>query len=622
MKRKSKDQEVAFEEALQDDWSRDLEVVEVPLGNRPLIYLSFLIVLTGALLLGRILFLNLGRGELYRARAEANLSDVEKQQAPRGLIYDREGKILAENEPVFVALFDMREFLRHEELREETLKTIQQVLNLDIGDVIELVEGSDPDRFADAVVLHPDLTQSQVIQLRALNLSTLFVEQGFKRGYPEGEVFSSVVGYVGRVSAEDLKTREGLGSQDLVGKSGIELFYDEALRGEPGVVLRRRDARGQVVEKELKSDPKIGSPLHLTIDGELQSYVYRRLQDGLWSLGRQIGVAVAMNPQNGEILALVNLPSFDNNIFSGVGRSEERAQILTSTLRPLFNRAVSGFYNPGSTIKPLVGVAALKDGVITPEREIFSPGYLDVPNPYDPERPTRFLDWRYQGNVDLSAAIAQSSNVYFYSVGGGTEEMQGLGISRLREWWEKFGLGQSTDIDFPHEAAGFLPTPEWKEEKIGTPWLLGDTYNVSIGQGDILATPLQILNFVSAIGNGGKLYKPVVNRNRSHPELIRDLSYLGSELQEIQKGMREAVTAPLGTANLLSDLGFSVGAKTGTAQVRANTEENAFFVGYAPSDKPEIAILVLVENAREGSLNAVPIAKDILNWYYWNRIRK
>ena len=214
--------------------------------------------------------------------------------------------------------------------------------------------------------------------------------------------------------------------------------------------------------------------------------------------------------------------------------------------------------------------------------------------------------------------------------GGGY--VSGLGINRLISWWQKFLLGSRTGIDLPGEAEGFLPTPAWKEEHAGTPWLLGDTYNVSIGQGDLLLTPIQLLSYIAAVANGGKIYEPVLNSAKEHPNLRADLSEFLPEIKEVQKGMELAVTSPLGTAHLLSDLGFKIAAKTGTAEVRSKTGENAFFVGYLPaetlakagagSDTPQIAILILVENSLEGSLNTVPIAKDVLNWYYWNRTRK
>lgn len=330
-----------------------------------------------------------------------------------------------------------------------------------------------------------------------------------------------------------------------------------------------------------------------------------------------------MNPQNGEILALINFPVFDNNLLSSGGNNSEKQTILSSRDQPLFSRAVSGLYSPGSTIKPLVGVAGLKEGVITPTKEIFSPGYIDIPNPYNPDQPTRYLDWRYQGYVNMASAIAQSSDVYFYEVGGGGPDSVGLGITRLRQWWQKFNFGNLTGIDLPGEAKGFLPSPEWKEKKTSSPWLLGDTYNVSIGQGDLLLTPIQLLNYISVIANGGKIYQPMINKNAEH-RILGDLSYLAPEFQEVRKGMRLVATSKLSSANSLGSLPFAVEGKTGTAQINNNQQENAFFVGYTsdtPDGGPQIAVLVLVENSREGSLNAIPIAKDVLNWYYWNRIK-
>lgn len=233
----------------------------------------------------------------------------------------------------------------------------------------------------------------------------------------------------------------------------------------------------------------------------------------------------------------------------------------------------------------------------------------------------------------MASALAQSSDVYFYIVGGGSPAMStpplndqsdygisGLGISRLHNWWQTFALGKTTGIDLPNEGAGFLPTPDWKQSKLGTPWLLGDTYNVSIGQGDLLLTPLQLLDYIDAIANGGTIWRPFLNAS-STPQAIADLTGLLPQIQEVRQGMRETVTSPLGTAYTMDDLPFPVCAKTGSAQVQDNTQENALFVGYAPCDHPQIAVLILIENSLQGSLNAVPIAKQVMNWYYQNRIQ-
>ncbi|MBU6501125.1 MAG: penicillin-binding protein 2 [Patescibacteria group bacterium] len=631
-----KNKDLAFEDSLGDDWENDLGIVEISIGNKPLVYLGAVIIIAGLLLAITIFYLNFGNGKFYSARAEANVNDEQRTPAPRGLIVDREGDVLAKNEPVFSAILNIKTFLQNDVSREDILRDIENILYISPNDILGSIDKNGATGNYTGIALSDNLTQNQLIQLRALNSPAISIQNDFERRYINGPIFSSVVGYIGRASPANLKNNPDLSAEDFVGKAGVESFYDSELSGTPGIMVTAKNASGQVLSEEKKNDPQIGETLSLTIDGELQKYFYARMQSGLASLGRTKGAGLAIDPQNGEVLALVNFPSFDNNILSGSGNNSAKLAILNSSDKPLFNRIVSGFYNPGSTIKPLVGVAALKEGIIDPQRQIFSPGYLDVPNPYNPQTPTRYLDWRYQGNVNLAAALAQSSNVYFYTVGGGantqillasgstqnTGHIDGLGISTLSDWWRRFHLGEKTGIDLTGEAAGFLPSASWKEQKTGTPWLLGDTYNVSIGQGDLLLTPLQLLDYISAIANGGTIYKPVVNMNAPHPQVLADLTDLLPEIKEAQKGMIQAVTAPLGTAYSLHDLGFPVAAKTGSAQVQNNAQENAFFVGYTPTANPQIAILILIENSKEGSLNAVPIAKDVLNWYYLNRIKK
>ena len=328
-------------------------------------------------------------------------------------------------------------------------------------------------------------------------------------------------------------------------------------------------------------------------------------------MGRNVGVGIALNPQNGEVLALISLPGFNSNKIT--------SEFLTNPLKPFFNRAISGVYAPGSTIKPLVATAALKEKIIDPLKEILSVGFIEIPNPYYPDQPSRFLDWKPHGWVNLYSAIARSSNVYFYEIGGGFENQKGLGIEKLKEYWQKFGLGKKTGIDLLGEESGFLPDPTEKEKRTKTPWRLGDTYNVSIGQGDLLMTPVQLINYIALIANNGKNYRPFINKEKGEQVLI-DLSSLLPEIKEVQKGMVDAVEKSYGTAYSLSGLPFSIAAKTGTAQIQANHTINAIFVGYAPVENPQIAVLILIENAKEGSINTLPIAKDVLLWYYNNRI--
>jgi penicillin-binding protein 2 len=639
MKRKFKENTLAFEESLGEDWGEDVEMAEVPLREQSFFWLGVAITALTFVIFIRIAYLTFWQGSFYKSRAVANASQVERVAAPRGLIVDRNGVVLAENRPAFFALLDVREFIRHPETQEATLHTAAQILGIDPGAIWDELSANTSDQFLDSIVLGEDLPHDKLIQLKSASLPAIHVAQGFERSYPDGFAFSNLLGYTGFASRDYLAEHPELTAQDIAGKSGLEGQYDTQLQGKPGVLVSVRNSKGEVLQSDEKNPPQIGKTIHATIDAEFQSYLYHRLQVGLQALGRDTGVGVALNPQTGEVLAMVGLPSFDANIFSASGHSDEKRALLTSPTKPLFNRAVSGAYNPGSTIKPLVAVATLKEGVMTPDQKIYSPGYLDVPNPYDPEHPTRFVDWRPQGWVDVHSALAQSSNVYFYLAGGGSPQpgmrgevldgqkgIKGLGIKKLEEWWGAFGLGKKTGIDFPAEASGFLPGPEVKSRSAGGPWLIGDTYNVSIGQGTLLLTPIQLISYIASIANGGKIYKPFLVSDGRSPEVSIDLTRLAPQIHEVQDGMKQTVLSGLGTAHLLQDLPFSVGAKTGSAQVKSKTQQNAFFVGYAPADKgdagAQIAVVILVENSKEGSANTIPIAKDVLRWYYEHRIKK
>jgi penicillin-binding protein 2 len=629
---KRRDHDIAFEDALSDDWRRDLDVAEVSIGNRPMFYLDIAVAVMVAAIGAKVIFLGAGNA-YYEVRAERNVAQANETPAPRGFIYDREGDILADNKATFIALLDVRVFLEDESKQSSTLAAVENVLGISQSAMWALVSAAQKNDFAIPVVLADGLSQSQLVNLQALDLPAVALRSDFARTYPNGSVFSAVIGYTGRITEGDLAKEPDLKNQDSIGKTGVEAFYDELLRGTPGVTLTYTNAKGEPLGEKKQSVSQIGTPLTLTIDGGLQSYFYQSMANGLASLGRTIGLGIAMDPRTGAILSLINLPGYDNNVFSEPGRNTEIGNLLTSSNRPLFNRAVNGYYNPGSTIKPLDAVAALAEGVIDSTREIYSPGYLLVPNPYNSATPSRYLDWQYQGKVNLTSALAQSSDVYFYIVGGGSPSqstpllndpsdygISGLGIDRLHEWWQKFGLGKPTGIDMPDEGVGFLPTPAWKQKHFGTPWLLGDTYNVSIGQGDLLLTPIQLIDYVGAIANGGNIYRPFLNAS-STPMVAENLTPLLPEIKQVQEGMREGVVSPRGTSYTLHDSPLSICAKTGSAQVQNNTQENALFVGYAPCDNPQIAILILIENSKQGSLNAVPIAGKVFDWYYKNRMK-
>lgn len=620
--------ELFLEEAVLDDLDKSLDCLEQPLPRSTFSFLGIAILSLSVLVVLRVLFLGIWRGDFYSQRALLNAAQTEIVIPERGVIFDRFDKPLVKNIPVFRLSLKLVELLKDPEEKNKTTSALEAILNLPPKSILKMVENADLEK-QNAIIVARQIGVEEVIKIKNLNLPAVQIENDFRRHYSEPEVFAHLIGYTGSVDKNDLNANPSLFFNETIGKGGLEAFYDKELRGENGEKVNYRNTKGEIIDVKSSKNPRPGGRLYSTIDAELQSFFYKTLKARLDILGSRSGVGIAMNPQNGEILALISLPSFNAN--------EIKRDDLINSYRPFFNRAVSGVYSPGSTIKPLVALAALEESVISPEKEIFSAGYLEIPNPYFPDKPSRFLDWKPHGWVNLYSAIARSSNVYFYEVGGGYGNQKGLGIEKLKDYWRKFGFEEKTGVDLPSENKGVLPDPSLKEKRRKDIWRIGDTYNVAIGQGDLSVTPLELLNYISALANGGKFYRPfamekiaaedgtIVKKNNS--QIIKDYSSeIADSLPEIGRGMIDAVEKSYGTANLLADLPFSIAAKTGTSQIEFNAKVNAFFVGYAPADPPvdgpQIAILVLIENAREGSLNAVPVAKEVLKWYYENRLKQ
>ena len=622
-------QEFDLEHSIMDEASKHYEPLEMPLSKGVFVFLGAVALAVGGIVLIRIFSLNIIKGDFYKTRSAMNVERPIAIPAARGDIYDRYGKLLADSRSSQRAVLNAGLIKREKIDLNATLDALSEILWMDKSELELLVEKADLEKSA-LVVLARNILPEQAEWIRSLKNKAVEIQDDYQREYLEGPVFSHVLGYTGLVEFNDVK-----------GKVGLEEYYDNIVGGKDGVRLMYRDARGNILDEKFLEAPRDGSDIHTTIDADLQKYFYDRLQTALKNLGRNVAVGIALNPQTGEILSLVNLPGYDNNIFTDIKLRKMRGPLLSAPFEPLYNRAISGLYSPGSTIKPMVAVAALKEGIVIPDSKVFSSGVLEIPNPYFPDQPSRFLDWKAHGWVDLYSALARSSNIYFYATGGGIPDevrglgdvKKGLGIEKLKEYWKLFGFGEKTGVDLNGENVGFLPDPWQKEAVKKDVWRLGDTYNATIGQGDFLVTPLQLINYISAVANGGKLYKPYLMKSinetggkaitkEARPEVIRDLTYLNGEIKEAQKGMEDAVNKWYGTAYSLSDLSFSVAAKTGSAQVSNNTKTNAFFIGYAPAENSKIAILVLIENAREGSLNAVPVGRDVLDWYYWNRLTR
>ncbi|MDP1706551.1 MAG: penicillin-binding transpeptidase domain-containing protein [bacterium] len=614
---------IDFEDILADYADED-QAVETPLSRNffKTIFLIFAVALVAVFF--QLINLGLFQNDLYARRALANSQKTIIQPAPRGIIKDRFEKPLIGNRATVSVYLNSNDLPKGLEERQEILDKIAAAFDLSYGELAIKIKDHDWQKNP-RLLLNNDIDNNFFIRLSSLNLAGLEFQESFVRYYPSPLIFSHLLGYVGLVDIQDLEENPDLTQADLKGRDGLEAFYNDYLQGINGRKVSLRDFRGNIIDKSGYLEKALpGDNIETFIDAEFQEYFYNRLTKGLHDLGRNSGVGLAMDPRNGEVLALINIPSFDG---------EKIGDYLNKPLSPLFNRSVSGLYSPGSIIKPLVAVAALKEGVISPQKRIYAGPYIEIPNPYQTSAPYRYPDWKPHGWVSLKEALARSSNIYFYEVGGGFEDQAGLGIAKLKKWWEKFNFDKKTGIDLPGEKTGVLPDPAWRKEISGEDWRLGDTYHVSIGQGDLSMSPISLLNYFSALANGGHFYSPRVVRSikNSDGEMVfyGELKSIGdiseeivSVLPAIRQGIAEAASQPYGTAYALHDLPFKIAAKTGTAQIQDNRKINAFFMGYAPLADPQIAILVLVEDAKEGSINTLPIAKDVLLWYYQNRLIK
>lgn len=598
---------------------------------RPWLHLFFLIiVLFFLLLLIRISQLQLIEGGHYRSIAEGNRIRIKPIKAPRGIIYDREGNLLARNVPNF-SLFFIPGDLPQEPLgQRKTLNGVAEVLYLKVADLEFLLRDAPPYSYEPILAAENiDYRKAILLEIQASMLPGVVLEVASKRDY----LFSSpdygiahILGYTGKLSPEEFpkKRQEGYLLNDSIGKVGVEQGYEFYLRGQDGKKQIEVDFLGKE-EKAISFSPaQDGQSIMLSIDMELQKKAWKVLEASLKNINKDKGVVIVMDIQSGELLALVSIPSFDNNLFVQGIPPKDYQILISDETKPLFNRAIAGEYPPGSTIKPLLALAALQEGIINEETTFLSTGGLRVGEWF-------FPDWKSggHGRTNVTKAIADSVNTFFYYIGGGYEDFEGLGLERINYWGGLFGLGKRTGVDILGERTGFLPTPQWKKAERGEPWYIGDTYHLSIGQGDVLVTPLQMVTYISAIANGGVIHQPhlvhkiIDEQNKKfYPakSKILKLDNISEEnLEIVHQGMRQAVTQ--GSSRFLADLPFGVAGKTGTAEVGGDKDAHAWFVGFAPYRAPEIALVVLVENGGEGSQVAVPIAKEILKYYFENKTK-
>lgn len=607
---------VAPEETLIDS-SSDHSNLEEPISGGVFRFTLVSVILLALVLAGAAFNLSVLKNETFAKLAFQNKTVNFAVTPPRGFIFDQKGVSLVKNIPSFDLLAVSRELPKAGELREGVLRQVSEILEKPFEEVNAAVdEGVKKSIF----FLATDLSKEKIIALKHLDPKGLYIITTTKRSYVDGPQFSAIVGYTGKVNKNDLVADPYYLPSDTIGRSGVEASYEATLRGQHGRVFFTRDE-----ERGYNEEPVQGQNVVLNIDYDVQKALYNILYNELRPTNLNAATAIVQNPNTGAVLGMVSFPGYDNNVFSGDISPEDYARLFESKSRPLFNRVIGGQYSPGSTIKPFIGLAALEEKVIRPNDTIQDCISISIPNPFNPDNPYVFKNWRVDpGLFNLRRAIATSCNVYFFAVGGGFGNITGLGVNRIVQYLKTAFANTVLGIDLPGEVAGFVPTPEWKEQMRGEPWYQGDTYNISIGQGDLSVTPLWINSYVSAVANGGTMYKPkvaqrIVDQDKNtitilEPEVLAQLPFKKEVIDEVRLGMRDVVTT--GISQLLKDLPVQVGAKSGTAEVIKGQRINSLFTAFAPFDKPEVAITVLVEGSATNQGHATRTVYNFLKWYF------
>jgi penicillin-binding protein 2 len=694
-------------------WERveDLEVAEEDSGIRGrLILLRGIFVVILALLLIRVYWLQRTQGVELQTLAEENQLARLLIDAPRGVMFDRDGEPLAVNEPSFNVTITPAFLPDDPAEREAIFKRLSLLTDVPVTNTLQqedLLAAADPglvstysrlaelydapvedtldatgivpalpdsieaivDRFSFAPYLpapiktNLPITLAYTIEQESVFLPGVRVVEEPVRRYPSGEFTSHLIGFMGPIPNENWLDL-GYQRDDRVGWSGLESSMEIELSGQKGERQIEQDWTGREL-RQLGStiEPVDGQNLHLTIDVDLQEKAFAILQEVIErrratpdpftreAVEVEQGVVVALNPNTGEILAMVNIPTFDNNRFSTEVPVEYYLGLARNDYTPLVNHAISGQYPPGSTYKLVPASAALQEGVISPNRVLFDPGQITIPNrfaPNDPGRAQTFVCWFREGHefMNMLTGISNSCDVYFYKISGGFnqdgESISGLGVDRMHEYAEQFGYGRVQGIELPLEAPGNNPSQAWKRQTQGEPWSTGDDYNMGIGQGFVTSTPLQVAQMAAVVASGGFLYRPTVIHHITdgngeivqpfEPEVLNSVSVDRQWLDIVAEGMRR-VNLEGGTGatfvDWLDEFGISTAGKTGTAEYCDNIAiergwcregqilpTHSWFVGYAPFENPEIVVAAFIFNGGEGSRWAAPVVREVMAAYF------
>lgn len=584
----------------------------------------FCIMTAFVVLFARLFYLQVIKGNEFRQLSENNSIRLQNTEAPRGLIFDRKGKLLVDNRPSF----DLSIIVKDAKPIARTIEKLSRYVKVHEKNLMSKIEKNNAVSFYRPVMLKQDIGRDTLgaIEVHKFDLPGVEINVKPRRHYVNKHIAAHLIGYLGEINANELKSKKYLGysSGDFIGKFGVEKVYEQFLKGKHGGRQVEVNVTGQVVRILQTVHAKPGHNIFLTIDLELQKKA-EALLNGV------AGAAVAMEPTTGRILAMASSPSFDQNVFVSGMSHEEWNSLVTNPLRPMENKAVQAEYPPASVYKIVTAIAGLEEGVIDEKTTFYCPGHYRLGDRV-------FRCWKKggHGSVKVVKAIAESCDVFFYQVG------QKVGIDRLAWYAKACGLGSTTGINLDQESKGLIPTAAWKKQRTGIAWQGGETLSVAIGQGYNLVTPLQVLVLISAVANEGIIYKPLILKTietdegkilfKSESQVIGKLPVSSPTLQIVKRGLWEVVNTRKGTARSVRIAGIEISGKTGTAQVvssdtsETDSEEereyhlkpHAWFMAYAPSDDPRIAVTVIVEHGEHGSSTAAPIVKELIKTYLSN----
>lgn len=603
----------------------DARWAELPSVQRRFLLFSAAATLVFLLLALRLWYLQVISYDNYLDRSVRNRTRMLPLEAPRGPIYDRNGELLVDNRPSF-QISVMRQDVTD---KQALLAELAELLEVDPQDLSQRWEAGKRYPIYRPVPLATDVSREAMerVQEHSVELPGILVEVRPVRDYIDRGSAAHLIGYLGEVTEDELGSGQFDNYQpgDYVGKTALEREYENYLKGQKGERLVEVDVKGKLL-RQLQMEPsKPGNKLYLTLDRQLQ-------QAADEAFGDQSGAAVALDVHTGEVLAMVSRPTFDPALFARGIAGDEWNSLLTDKRHPLQNKVISGQYSPASTFKMIVALAAMREGVATTSRIVDCKGDFELAG-------ARFRCWKKTGHgpTNLKKALRESCDVYFYQIG------LELGIDKLSAAAKEFGLGSPVGYPLPGEKAGVIPSQEWKRERFGKPWYAGETVIASIGQGFVLATPMQLAVMTAALANEGQVLEPLLIRRiedwqgndllDSTPTLVRQIEYPPAAWKAVEQGLTSVVNEAHGTGSVARMDDVLVAGKTGTSQVvrRKSDEEeeedpggdvpyrlrpHALFVAYAPAEKPEIAVAVVVEHGQHGGSAAGPVAKSILERYF------